>query len=102
MSITAIMLRGPFTDEDLGRLTMTLLEIDNRNPHGIFEMAAVDPTASAQVMATKLMHVLAPMEGRETAPVRVFPFDENVWITAIKAALINQANKFITDEAFPT
>lgn len=71
MTIRAIAIRGPFTDADLAEIIALIRIIDDRNPAGHFELAAVDPEASAMEMAQRIEKALPPRKGRRTDAITI-------------------------------
>lgn len=65
--IQAIVVRGPFTEDDFALLVATIREIDGRHPDDTFEVVAVDPTDTAIETAEAMLKQAVPsLPGRET------------------------------------
>jgi len=61
MSVQAIAIRGPFTDDDVAELTAVLRRIDSRDPTATFEFYALDPDESLFDSKRLLAEVLPEM-----------------------------------------
>ena len=66
MTIRAIVIRGPLTDSDFAEIVALIRTIDDRHPTDHFEVAAVDPQATAMEMAQRVQDALPARLNRET------------------------------------
>lgn len=85
MSVQAIAIRGPFTNDDVAELTATLRRIDSRNPTASFEFYALDPNESLLDSKRLLAEVLPEMPDRRTEvmddPLRQYGLGRNAGLS---------------------
>jgi len=85
MSVQAIAIRGPFTDDDVAELTAVLRRIDSRDPTATFEFYALDPDESLFDSKRLLAEVLPEIPDRRTDiaddPLRQYGLGRNAGLT---------------------
>jgi hypothetical protein len=66
-SIQAIVIRGPFTEDDFALLAAAIRQIDERHASEHFEIVAIDPTSTAlEVAEDMLKRAIPPLPGHTT------------------------------------
>jgi hypothetical protein len=106
VAIDEIILRGPFTDEDMADLCETLRKIDERNPTGGFSLVAADPDATTVDMVARMRQHLPPDPTRETnifmgtrGPVSTTEIKAGYWQNETSGLLAPAVEAYLAGEA---